>query len=185
MAAPPAKRAKRAAGAAEGMQFFLQLQRNKPGAADGEPEPAGAASSSSSGGDTAEALEAAQRQDSVTVHAVELPPMHAQLLRLLRQDEARVVRSAPAPGVPADMAQSPFLSTAAIQQGLEQAAGAVCEGVESEALHTAAQAAEVLHALHVQARVRHPNLVHHSMHLLPCRRTRPARASEGLRHHGR
>ncbi|KAL4448291.1 hypothetical protein ABPG75_005510 [Micractinium tetrahymenae] len=119
----PAKRAKRAAGAGDGMQFFLQLQRGKPGGAGGEAEPAGAASSSSSGGDTAEALEAAQRQGSITVHAVELPAGHAQLLGLLREDEARVVRGAPAPGVAAEAARSDFLSTAAVERGLQRAAG--------------------------------------------------------------
>ncbi len=130
VAAPPAKRAKRAAGAADGMRFFMRLQHSKPKAACGNAEPASAASSSSSDGDIAEVLQAAQQQASVTVHAVELPPVHAQLLRLLREDEARLVSSAPAPGIPADVAQSDFLSIAAVQCGLEQAAGEACRRVE-------------------------------------------------------
>lgn len=134
-APPPAKRARRAAGAADGMRFFLQLQRDKSGAADAEAGPT--ASSSSSGGDTAEALEAAQWQGSTTAHAVELPPVHAQLLRLLREDEARVVCGAPAPGVAADAARSDFLSIAAVQQGLEHAAGGCIIAAEARNMASA------------------------------------------------
>lgn len=114
--APPAKRAKRGEQGAAGMQYFLQLQHGS----------GGAASSSSSGdhGSLEAAVEQHQRQASVSVHTAELPARHAQLLRLLREDEDRLVRTAPAPGVPPELARSPFTSLAVLQRVLEETAGA-------------------------------------------------------------
>lgn len=121
--APSAKRVRKGEGAGEGgMQYFLQLQQRggKSAAASG-----GAASSSSSGDSAlaAEALEGALGGASTAVHAVELPPTHLHLLRLLREDEQRLVRGAAAPGVASEVARSDFLSVDVLQRALEQAAG--------------------------------------------------------------
>ena len=139
--APSAKRAKRGA-AADDMQYFLQLQRGtRPGAPPaGNGASGGAAGGSSSSSDeaAAEALDLFQQQQqqqqqgqgqgqaSTSVHSVELPASHAQLLRLLREDEQRLVRSAPAPGVPPEVARSDFFSVDVLQRALEQAAGVWC-----------------------------------------------------------
>lgn len=122
--AKPAKHAKRGGGA--DMQYFLQLQRGgggTDGGAVGSP-PGGAASSSSSGEASAEEAVAAHlERASTAVHSVELPAAHAQLLRLLREDEQRLVAAAPAQGVPAEVARSDFLSVDALQRALRAAAG--------------------------------------------------------------
>lgn len=119
---PPPKRVKRGGGGADGMAFFLQMQRGQAGAGGASPAVGGAASNDSSGEATAEALEVHQQQGSLTVHSVELPAAHTHLLRLLRDDEARLVRSTPAPAPP-EFARSDFLSAAALQPALERAAG--------------------------------------------------------------
>lgn len=135
-ASPPAKRAKQVSAGKDatggGMQYFLQLQgRGVQPAASG-----GAASSSSSG--EGSALEAALRAPTVTAHAVELPEAHAALLRLLREDERRLVRGAPAPGVAPEAARSDFLSVDVLQRALAAAAGGgrllkpAVEGVRAE-----------------------------------------------------
>ena len=64
-----------------------------------------------------------QGQGPITVHSVELPASHTQLLRLLREDEQRLVSSAPAPGVAPEVARSDFFSVDVLQRALEQAAG--------------------------------------------------------------
>jgi hypothetical protein len=129
-----AKRAKRGAPA-DDMQYFLQLQRgSKPGAppagngTGGVAEGAGGSSSSSDEA-AAEALDLYQQQQqqaSTSVHSVELPASHAQLLRLLLEDEQRLVRTAPAPGVAPEVARSDFFSVDVLQRALEQAAGVCC-----------------------------------------------------------
>ena len=140
--APTAKRTKRG-GTADDMQYFLQLQRgSNPGAPPAGNDTAGAAAgaggcSSSSDEAAAEALDLYQQQQgqgqgqgqgqtSTSVHSVELPASHAQLLRLLREDEQRLVRSAPAPGVAPEVARSDFFSLDVLQRALEQAAGECC-----------------------------------------------------------
>ncbi|PRW45191.1 hypothetical protein C2E21_6279 [Chlorella sorokiniana] len=70
-----------------------------------------------------EAVAAHLGQPSTAMHSVELPAVHAQLLRLLRDDEQRLVATAPAPGVPAEVARSDFLSVDALQKALRAAAG--------------------------------------------------------------
>lgn len=132
---PPAKRAKR--GGAADMQYFLQLQRGAAGSGAGlaGAPPNGAASSSSSGEASAEEAVAAHlEQASTAVHSVELPAVHAQLLRLLREDEQRLVAAAPAPGVPAEVARSDFLSLDALQRALQAAAGECCWEGANESL---------------------------------------------------
>lgn len=102
------------------MQYFLQLQGRGP-----QPAASGgaAASSSSSGEESALALAAALHAPSTTAHAVQLPAAHAALLRLLREDERRLVRGAPAPGVAPEAARSDFLSVDVLQRALEAASG--------------------------------------------------------------
>ncbi len=120
---PPPKRAKR--GGAADMQYFLQLQR---GGAAGMPATGPSSSSSSGEASAEEAVAAHLGQASTAVHSVELPAVHAQLLRLLREDEQRLVVAAPALRVPAEVARSDFLSVDALQRALRATAGAQGEG---------------------------------------------------------
>lgn len=122
---PLAKRAKR--NGAGDMQYFLQLQRGVGGGGAVAGQPSGPPSSSSSGEASAEEAVAAHLQQvSTAEHSVGLPAVHAQLLRLLREDEQRLVAAAPAPGVPAYVACSDFLSVDALQRALQAAAGDCC-----------------------------------------------------------
>ncbi|KAI3426351.1 hypothetical protein D9Q98_008724 [Chlorella vulgaris] len=121
-----AKRAKRGTAQQDGMQYFLQLQRKgaaPAAAASSDVGNAAPASSSSSGEAVADALELHLRQPSTSVHSVELPASHAQLLHLLQGDEQRLVQAAPPPGVAPEVARSHFLSVDELQRALEQAAG--------------------------------------------------------------
>lgn len=126
-----AKRAKRCREGAS-MGYFLQLQGARAAAAEGagQQHPGnsaaaqGHASSSSSGEDTADAVDLHLRQPSTHVHPVELPSIHLELLRLLHDDEKRLVHSVARPAVAHEVARSDFLSVDVLQQALEQAAGA-------------------------------------------------------------
>jgi hypothetical protein len=121
--------------AADGMQYFLQLQRGKqiPQPADGSATPnTGPERTSSSSEDMADALELHSRQRSETVHTIELPAVHAELLRLLAEDEKALVRTTP--GVAPAVARSDFLAVEALQRALEQVEGwlklpAACRGL--------------------------------------------------------
>jgi hypothetical protein len=108
------------------MQYFLQLQQkgSAPAAvASSDVGNAAPASSSSSGEAVADALELHLRQPSTSIHSVELPASHAQLLHLLQGDEQQLVQAAPPPGVAPEVARSHFLSVEELQRALEQAAG--------------------------------------------------------------
>ena len=174
-AAQAIKRPKRS-GAAEGMRFFLQLQHGSAQAAvagtaapsmGAESADAVLGASSSSSGEMADALEVHARKPSTAVHSIELPPAHAELLRLLRDDEQRLVRLAPKPGVASEVARSDFLSVDVLRLALEQLAGRWRKDGRGR---MAAQA---------------PDRSSITAWIVSCRQASTARPGEGVCRHGR
>lgn len=104
------------------MKYFLQLQQGatRPAGRQHATElpVEGAEQSSDSAADS---IEEFLGSASCAVTQVSLPDSHMQLLRLLREDEHRLVKATP--GLPAAVAGSDFLSVDALENALHAAAG--------------------------------------------------------------
>lgn len=82
------------------MQYFLRLQRGGAGGGSA-PSPAAARATASTSSEVSwEAAAPQAGQALTTVHTVELPATHMDLLQLLREDERRLVRARPPPEWP-------------------------------------------------------------------------------------